>query len=333
MKPFSFTVATDPAAAVQNLHDHCGSRVIAGGTNLLDLMKESVMTPSRLIDINHLPLSTIEELPDGKVLLGALMTNADTAYHPIIQARYPLLAQAILAGASPQLRNMATNGGNLMQRTRCYYFYDSRLPCNKRSPGSGCPAISGINRIHAILGTSDHCIAVHPSDMCVALAALGATIHIQGPSGHRRVPFSDFHRLPEDHPETDNNLASDEIITGIELPSEGFKHHYAYLKIRDRQSYAFALVSAAVGLLIEDGIISEARIALGGVASKPWRNAEAEEILIGKKPDDAAFAQAASRLLEGAAGRGHNDFKIPLCGRAIIRALNEAANMQTPPTP
>ncbi|MES2595595.1 MAG: xanthine dehydrogenase family protein subunit M [Verrucomicrobiota bacterium] len=327
MKPFTFSVADTPEGAVKELKSFSGARLIAGGTNLLDLMKETIMTPSRLVDINHLELAGLQQLPDGSVLLGALMTNADTAYHEVIQTRYPLLSQAILAGASPQLRNMATNGGNLMQRTRCYYFYDAGMPCNKRCPGTGCPAIPGLNRIHAILGTSDHCIAVHPSDFCVALAALAAQIHIQGPNGKRTLSMADFHRLPEDHPERDNNLADDEIITGIQLPPEDFAVHHAYLKIRDRQSYAFALVSVAAALRLEAGVISQARIALGGVAAKPWRVPEAEILLVGHPPSEDIFMKAAEHLLQGAVGRGHNDFKIPLAKRAIVRALQEAADM------
>lgn len=327
MHPFTFTAATSPESAVKELAQTRGARLIAGGTNLLDLMKEDVMTPDRLVDINRLELAGLHELDDGSVLLGALMTNAATAYHPVVEKKYPLLSKAILAGASPQLRNMATNGGNLLQRTRCYYFYDVAMPCNKRRPGSGCPAIQGVNRIHAILGTSDRCIAVHPSDFCVALAALEAVVHIQGPNSQRSLPIAEFHRLPGDHPETDTHLGPDELITGIQLPAEGFASHYAYLKIRDRQSYAFALVSVAAGLQIQDGVITAARIALGGVASKPWRLPAAEALLVGQRPGEAAYLEAADLLLERAQGRGHNDFKIPLARRAIVRALGEAASM------
>lgn len=325
MSPFSFTTADTIDHAIRELGETHDSNFIAGGTNLLDLMKETVATPTRLVDITHLDLKTVQTLPEGGVLLGALMTNSETAYHEVIQKKYPLLSQAILAGASPQLRNMATNGGNLMQRTRCYYFYDASMPCNKRRPGSGCPAIEGINRIHAILGSSEHCIAVHPSDFCVALAVLDATIHLQGPLGKRMIPMAEFHRLPGDSPDQDTNLGRKEIITGIELPEEGFKDHYAYLKIRDRQSYAFALVSVAAGLRIEEGKITTARIALGGVASKPWRVPAAENLLEGQSPTEEAFLAAADLLLNGAIGRGHNDFKIPLARRAIARALTEAS--------
>ena len=257
--------------------------------------------------------------------IGALVPNSDLAYHPIVAQRYPLLASAILAGASAQLRNMASTGGNLLQRTRCYYFYDTATPCNKREPGSGCSAITGANRIHAILGTSEACIATHPSDMCVALAALGATVHVAGPSGTRAIPFADFHRLPEDTPHRDTNLSSNEIITAVELPPKEFATHYTYLKIRDRLSYAFALVSVAVGLELEGGKIKEARLALGGVAHKPWRDPAAEAALKDQKPDRPTFARAADVLLKDAKGFEHNAFKIDLARRAIIRALTQAA--------
>src|SRR5438552_12552038 len=273
---FQYARATDVADAVRQLAADPGAKFIAGGTNLIDLMKEDVERPARLIDITRLPLNSIEETAGGGVRIGALVPNSDLAYHPQIAARYPLLASAILAGASQQLRNMASTGGNLLQRTRCCYFYDTTTPCNKREPGSGCSAIGGINRMHAILGTSEHCIATHPSDMCVALAALEARVLATGRSGERSIAFAEFHRLPGDTPQLDSNLRADEIITAIELPPEGFAENYTYLKVRDRQSYAFALVSVAVGLDIEDGTIKEARLALGGVAPKPWRDREAE---------------------------------------------------------
>lgn len=301
------------------------TRFIAGGTNLVDLMKETVERPERLVDIGRLGLDTIEELPDGGLRLGALTPNADTAYHPLVQRHYPLLSSAILAGASPQLRNAATNGGNLNQRTRCYYFYDVATPCNKREPGSGCSAVGGINRNHAILGTSEACIATHPSDMCVALAALDARVHVSGPSGKRQIAFADYHRLPGDEPQTDNTLAPGELVTAIGLPGEHFRQHYSYLKLRDRLSYAFALVSVATALSFGGDKISDARVALGGVAHKPWRSRDAEETLIGSKPSEQKFADFADRLLEGALGRGANDFKIDLAKRAIIRALSQAA--------
>jgi xanthine dehydrogenase YagS FAD-binding subunit len=300
------------------------SSYLAGGTNLIDLMKENVARPARLVDIGRLPLKSIEEV-NGGLRLGALVSNADTAYNAVVMKRYPLLSSAILSGASPQLRNAATNGGNLNQRTRCYYFYDTATPCNKRKPGSGCSAIGGLNRIHAILGPSDQCIATHPSDMCVALAALEAQVHISGPQGERTVAFHDYHRLPGNTPELDNCLDAGELVTAIELPSEGFPEHFTYLKLRDRLSYAFALVSVAVGLKIDTGHITTARIALGGVAAKPWRSTEAETILEGQTPSIDAFQAAASSLLSRAVGQGGNDFKIPLAHKAIVRALSQAA--------
>jgi len=248
-----------------------------------------------------------------------LMTNSDTAYHPLIEEKYPLLSKAILAGASPQIRNMATNGGNLLQRTRCYYFYDINTPCNKREPGSGCSAIEGYSRIHAILGHSDKCIAVFPSDMCVALAALEAVVQITGPEGERTIEFADFHRLPGDTPELDNNLKNGEIITGIDLPDKGFHNNYSYLKLRDRASYSFALVSVATGLNLSNGVIKEARIALGGVAHKPWRVIAAEDFLVDKEPNVENFVAAADLILAGATGFEHNSFKIDLAKKAIVR--------------
>jgi xanthine dehydrogenase YagS FAD-binding subunit len=298
---------------------------LAGGTNLVDLMKENVARPLQVVDINRLPLKAIEVRENGGLRLGALASNADTAYHEEVQARYPLLASALLAGASPQLRNAATNGGNLNQRTRCYYFYDTDTPCNKRNPGEGCGAIGGVNRIHAILGASDQCIATHPSDMCVALAALEAEVQVSGPDGDRTIPFADYHRLPGDEPWRDNNLRAGELVTAIDLPAEGFASNYTYLKLRDRLSYAFALVSVAVAMKMEDGEIAEARVALGGVAHKPWRVPEAEQLLRGERPGEDAFRAVAEALLKGAVGQGENDFKIGLARRAIVRALAQAA--------
>ncbi len=323
MRPFSYTRPDSLQAALWVAG--AGSQFIAGGTNLLDLMKADVMRPERLIDISRLALNGIEELPDGGLRLGALVRNTDTAYERRIQARYPMLARAILAGASPQLRNAATNGGNLLQRTRCYYFYDTATLCNKREPGSGCSAIMGVNRIHAILGASDQCIAVHPSDMCVALAALDAKVRVTGPGGDRVMPFADFHRLPGDTPQRDANLQPDEIITAIDLPPQGFAAHSTYLKVRDRASYAFALVSVAAALDIADGTVYEARLALGGVAHKPWRDREAESALVGKAPTAENFAAAAAIILRGAKPYSHNEFKIDLARRAIVRAFEEAS--------
>jgi xanthine dehydrogenase YagS FAD-binding subunit len=288
-------------------------------------MKMDVERPTKVIDITRLPLKQVENTPGGGLRIGALVRNTDLAYHPLVEERYPVLASAIMAGASQQLRNMASTGGNLLQRTRCHYFYDIETPCNKREPGSGCSAIDGINRGHAILGTSEHCIAVHPSDMCVALAALDAQVLVTGKSGERRIAFTDFHRPPGDTPQTDSNLKADEIITAIELPPQGFARNYTYIKIRDRLSYAFALVSVAVGLELDGGTIKQARLVLGGVAHKPWRNRDAEAQLAGAPPTRESFARAAETVLRDARGFGHNDFKIELARRAMLRALAQAA--------
>jgi xanthine dehydrogenase YagS FAD-binding subunit len=319
MNPFNFHRPTSVGEAVR-LGSRSGTRYIAGGTNLIDLMKENVERPTQIVDLSKLPLGQIEEA-DGGLRLGALVTNADTAYDERVAARYPLLSSAILAGASPQLRNAATNGGNLNQRTRCYYFYDTATACNKREPGSGCGAIGGVNRIHAILGASDQCIATHPSDMCIALAALDARVEVAGAQGTRTIAFADYHRLPGDDPSRDNTLDAGELVTAIVLPAEDF----TYLKLRDRLSYAFALVSVAAALRFDGTEIAEARIALGGVSHKPWRVPEVERLLVGREPGEAAFAKLADALLEGATGQGGNDFKIPLARRAIIRALTQAA--------
>jgi xanthine dehydrogenase YagS FAD-binding subunit len=325
MNSFQYSRAQDVADAVRQSAADGSAKFIAGGTNLVDLMKYEVERPARLIDISHLPLRAIEETPGGGLRVGALVPNSDLAWHPQVQERYPLLSSAILAGASTQLRNMASTGGNLLQRTRCLYFYDIATPCNKRKPGSGCAAVGGINRINAILGTSDVCIATHPSDMCVALAALDATVHVVGPEGERAIAMTDFHRLPGDTPERDTNLGANEIVTAIALPARSFRTHYTYLKIRDRLSYAFALVAVAAALEIEGGSIREARLALGGVAHKPWRDPEAEAVLVGQSAERNTFAKAASVVLRDAKGFGHNDFKIDLARRTIIRALDQAA--------
>ena len=325
MIPFQYMRASDVADAIRQIATDPSAKFIAGGTNLIDLIKYDVAAPTRLIDISRLPLKNVEETAAGGVLIGAMVPNSDLAYHPLIEARYPLVSRSIMAGASQQLRNMASTGGNLLQRTRCFYFYDAATPCNKREPGSGCSAISGVNRINAILGTSDACIATHPSDMCVALAALEAIVHVTGPAGSRTIAFSDFHRLPGDTPQRDTNLEPDEIITAIELPAKGFAANYSYLKIRDRLSYAFALVSVAAALELDGNTIKEARLALGGVAHKPWRSSAAEAVLHGQRAGEAAFAQAADILLRGAKGFGHNDFKIGLARRAIMRTLDQAA--------
>jgi len=325
MNNFEFSRAADVADAVRQIAAEPSATFVAGGTNLIDLIKEGVTKPSRLIDITRLQLNRVEDKSDGGLRIGALVPNSDLAYHPQIAARYPLLASAILAGASAQLRNMASTGGNLLQRTRCFYFYDTTTPCNKREPGSGCSAIEGINRGHAILGTSERCIATHPSDMCVALAALEARVLVTGKSGERSIAFADFHRLPGDTPQTDSNLRADEIITAIELPPKGFAANYSYLKIRDRLSYAFALVSVAAALELDGDKIKQARLALGGVAHKPWRVPEGETQLGDAPATRESFARAAETVLRGARGFGHNDFKIELARRAIVRALTQAA--------
>jgi len=301
------------------------SRALAGGTNIVDLMKYDVARPARLVDINRLPLKTVEIAEDGSLRVGALVTNSALAWHPEVQKRWPLLSSALLAGASPQLRNAATTGGNLLQRTRCYYFYDPSTACNKRQPGSGCSAIGGVNRIHAILGASDKCIAVHPSDMCVALAALDASVEVEGSAGKRSIPMSAFHRLPGDEPERDNTLKPGELVTAVVIPESDMGVHHTYLKLRDRLSYAFALVSVAAVLRVEDGTIAEARIALGGVAHRPWRDFDAEHSLRGQRADTASFRSVADAILRTAHGQGENDFKIDLAGRAIVRALQQAA--------
>ena len=328
MNSFTYARAQDVQTAIAEKTSETETKYIAGGTNLTDLMKVNVENPTHVVDIRRLPLRQIEETGNGGLRLGALATNAETAYHELVETRYPLLAKAILAGASAQLRNMATNGGNPLQRTRCYYFYDTATACNKRDPGSGCSAINGFNRIHAILGTSEHCIAVHPSDMAVALAALDATINVSGPNGERSIPFLEFHRLPGDTPHLDTNLGADEIITSIDLPANGFAEYNTYLKLRDRTSYAFALVSVAAALDIEGDIIKEVRVALGGVAHKPWRKPEVEATLSGKEATPETFKLFAKDLLAGATGFGHNNFKIELANRAIVRALLQAAKKE-----
>lgn len=324
MTPFGYSRASDVVEAVQ-LGTERGACFVAGGTNIVDLMKYFVEKPSQLVDINALPLHAIEDLEHGGLRLGCLATNADTAYDSRVQTRYPVLSSAILAGASAQLRNAATNGGNLNQRTRCYYFYDVATACNKRSAGAGCAAIGGFNRIHAILGASDQCIATHPSDMAVALRALDADIIVEGSQGVRTIPIADYHRLPADEPWRDTTLAHGELVTSIELPQAGFAANHTYLKMRDRQSYAFALVSVAVVMTVEDGIVHEGRVAMGGVAHKPWRVAEADALLAGKA-FDADFGDVADALLDGARGQGSNDFKLDLASRAIRRACAQAAN-------
>jgi xanthine dehydrogenase YagS FAD-binding subunit len=330
MDNFAYARPRDIDAALR-LVAHPGSQFIAGGTNLLDLMKGGVEGPARLVDITQLGgLAQIHELPDGGVRIGALATNADTATHPLIRRRYPLLVQAILSGASPQLRNMATTGGNLLQRTRCSYFYDTGFrQCNKRQPGSGCAALEGFNRQHAIFGASEQCIATNPSDMGVALTALDAVVQIRSSRGSRQVALQEFQRLPGNQPQLDANLAAGEIITAVDLPASAFANHSFYLKIRDRASYAFALVSVAAALAVENGAISDARLVLGGVAHKPWPVPEARSMLVstpvGDAVDCSVWSAVADAAVRGAEPRKHNAFKVELARRAVVRALTLAA--------
>ncbi|RZM28790.1 MAG: xanthine dehydrogenase family protein subunit M [Pedobacter sp.] len=327
MRPFTFSSAPNIASAVNLRHKNSNSSFLAGGTNILDLMKEDVARPDQLIDIGKLDLTAITPLnkANSSVSLGALAKNTATANHPFIRQHYPLLTKAILAGASAQIRNMATNGGNLLQRTRCSYFYDIAMPCNKRAPGSGCAAMNGFNRMHAIFGWSDQCVAVFPSDMAVALAALDATVKVTRPEGAiRSIPFANFHRLPQANPEKDNTLDAAELITAIELPANRFSANSAYIKVRDRHSYAFALVSVAAGLTLEGDKILSANIAMGGVAHKPWRALRAEEMLKGKPATQENFRRAADAEMELAKPLEHNKFKVQMGKNTIIQALTLA---------
>jgi xanthine dehydrogenase YagS FAD-binding subunit len=319
---FEYTRASTAKAAIDARVKNSASQFIAGGTNLVDLMKKGITAPERLIDINALPLKDIKADAAG-LTIGALVPNSAAADNELIKTKYPLLAMALNAGASASLRNMATVGGNIMQRTRCPYFYDTTMPCNKRNPNSGCGAFEGYNRMHALFGASDKCIAVHPSDMCVALTALNATVNVSGPKGERKIAFSDFHRLPGDTPELDNNLQPGELITSVYIPTNNFNKSY-YLKVRDRLSYAFALVSVAVSLEVQNGTIKSAAFAMGGVAHKPWRLNEVEKFLVGKSVSQDVFAQAASIAMNGAKTYKHNEFKIKLGKAAIVEALTKA---------
>ncbi len=321
MNPFQYEQAQAVDASVDRVGRAAEATFLAGGTGLLDLMKLGVEKPAVLVDVRKLPLAQIEELPDGGLRLGALARNSDVAWHPLVRERYPLLSQALLAGASGQLRNMATVGGNVMQRTRCQYFRDTATPCNKREPGSGCSALEGINRSHAVLGVSEACIATHPSDMCVPLAALGATVRIQGPQGERSVPFTDFHLLPGNTPQREHALEHGELILSVDVPALPAARRSLYLKARDRASYAFALASVAALMEVEGGRIKQARLALGGVGTRPWRAEAAERKLAGQAPSPELFQAAAKAALEGAKGREHNTFKIELAQRVIVRAL------------
>jgi xanthine dehydrogenase YagS FAD-binding subunit len=323
MRSFEYTSARSIDEALAGIGPD--AKFLAGGTNLVDLMKGDVEKPARLVDINGLPLADIAATPAGGVRIGAMVRNSDCASHPLVRERYPLLSQALLAGASPQLRNMASTGGNLMQRTRCYYFYDTAFDrCNKRVPGSGCAALEGYNRIHAILGASSQCVATHPSDMAVALAALDAMIELLGRGGTRRIPATQFHRLPGDTPQLDTNIEPDELIVAVELPPNGFAQRSHYLKVRDRASYAFALVSVAAALEMDGNTVRTARIALGGVAHKPWRAMEAESALVGRRLDATAIERAADASVAGAKPLHDNAFKVALAKRSVARALEVA---------
>jgi xanthine dehydrogenase YagS FAD-binding subunit len=328
MRPFRYVRATDPAAAARAVLANPQAKFLAGGTNLLDLMKEDVERPTELVDLTRLKLNEIRQLSGGGVSIGALATNTDTANHPLIRRQYPLLTQAILAGASGQLRNMATNGGNLLQRTRCQYFYDTAMPCNKRDPGSGCGAREGLNRIHAIFGWSEKCVATYPGDMANALYALDALVRVRAGDGRERtIPVGDFHRLPGDAPERDTNLERGELVVAIELPRSPFASNSYYLKARDRSSYAFALVAVAAGVEIAGGTIRSARLVLGSVAHKPWRSPDAEAALTGQTVSEQTFRQAAEAALRGARPLAHNAYKVELGKRAVVRALMRASRL------
>jgi xanthine dehydrogenase YagS FAD-binding subunit len=326
MIQFQYERASTAKAAIHAATNNANAKFIAGGTNLVDLMKRNVMAPSQLIDINTVPLRNIQQLA-GKISIGALVLNSQLAEDKLILEKHPLLSKALNAGASAQIRNMATVGGNMMQRTRCSYFYDTALPCNKREPGSGCGAIEGSNRMHAIFGTSEKCIAVHPSDMCVALVALDAMVVVSGPKGDRRIPFEDFHRLPGSQPEKDNTLQSNELIMSIEIPDNAFSENAHYFKVRDRASYAFALVSVAAAMEMDGKNIKEARLAMGGVAHKPWRLKEAEKALAGKPATEENFRQAAEIAMQGAKAYKYNAFKLKLGPNVIVEALKNAAGL------
>jgi len=330
MHPFAFIRPADAAAAVagaaqgNTAQQGAEVRFVAGGTTLLDLMKLNVETPARLIDIHRLPLDTIDAMPDGGLKIGATVRNADLATHPTVEREYAVLSQALLAGASAQLRNMATTAGNLLQRTRCMYFRDTAMPCNKRAPGTGCPAITGANRMLAILGTSAHCIATNPSDMCVAMAALEATIHVQGPHGARAIPFGDLHLLPGSTPHRETVLEPGDLVTHVTLPPPVAGSRQVYLKLRDRASYEFALASAAVVITVAGGTVTRARIALGGVGTKPWRSPEAEAALAGQPVNQVNFRKAAEAALRDATPQSENAFKIELAKRCLTYALQLA---------
>lgn len=323
MRPFVYERASDAGAAVAAVAGEPGAMFLAGGTNLVDHMRLGLATPNRLVDVTRLPFDRVEELPGGGVRIGANVRNSDLAAHPLVRGRYPMLSQALLAGASAQLRNMATTAGNLLQRTRCVYFQDVTTPCNKRDPGSGCSAIGGYTRYHAILGASEYCIAVHPSDMAVAMAALDATVVVLGSSGERRVPLVDFHRLPGDEPEHDTVLRHGELITAVELPKLPAAAHSLYRKVRDRRSFAFALVSVAAALVVRDGTVEDVRMAFGGVAHKPWRALRAEDALRGNAATAGQFGRAVDAELAAAQPQSGNAFKVRMLRNTAVAALQE----------
>lgn len=320
---FDYIRVSTPKEALDAVAKSSSAQWIAGGTNLVDLMKKGVAAPERLVDITNLPLKQIEKQGNG-LHIGALVLNSEAAENELVLKEQPLLSLALKAGASQQIRNMATVGGNMMQRTRCPYFYNTDLPCNKRAPGTGCGALKGFNRMHAIFGASEKCIAVHPSDMCIALVALDATVLVTGPKGDRRIPFQNFHRLPGDTPQKDNNLARGELIVAVEIPDNTYQKHVHYLKVRDRSSYAFALVSVAAAVQMQGNTIEDVRLGMGGVAHKPWRLTEAETFLKGKQASEAAFRQAAALAMQSAKAYGQNNFKLTLAPGTLVEALKTA---------
>jgi xanthine dehydrogenase YagS FAD-binding subunit len=327
MRPISYSRATDVAGAIATVSADPELSFLAGGTTEVDLLRQNVLQPSGLVDINDLPINQVEDLPDGGVRIGALARMSEVAEAPGVVERFPMIAQALVLGASPQLRHMASMGGNLLQRVRCSYFRDARSPCNKRAPGTGCSALEGINRGHAILGTSESCIATHPSDVAVPLMALDAIVHVEGPDGARAIPIDDFFLLPGDTPDREHPLEHGELIVAIEVPAAPVARRSLYLKVRDRESYEFALVSVAVALRVESGKIAEVRLALGGVATKPWRARRAEQVLAGAPAETASFARAALEELAPAVPRKLNAFKVELAERTIVRALELALRM------
>jgi xanthine dehydrogenase YagS FAD-binding subunit len=332
MRPLSYARVADVESAIATVAQSRDSAFLAGGTTEVDLVRQDVLRPTLLVDINDLPLNRVEDLPGGGLRIGALARMSDVAQVPAVRRRFPMIAEALLLGASAQLRNMASMGGNMCQRVRCSYFRDATSPCNKRDPGSGCAALNGFNRGHAILGTSDHCIATHPSDAAVALVALDAVVHTRGPGGGRSIGIDDFFLLPGDTPEREHPLEHGELITAIEVPATPVAGHSVYLKFRDRESYEFALASVAAAVRVQDGTIAEVRLALGGVGTKPWRARRAEASLLGQAPTPAAFAAAAAAELAPAAPRALNAFKVELAQRAIVRALSTLTSQPTVPT-